>query len=298
MNMPEHETAPPTVAAALQQATAALSRAGIERAGNDARWLLAEATGLSSAQVLARPEQALTLEQSRIFLAYVERRAQRAPLSRILGVREFYGRSFKLSPATLDPRPDSETLITAALELVREEGWLDAPLRILDVGTGTGCLLLTLLSELPKATGLGTDISAAALDTARENARRLGVAGRAAWRVADALGGVEGPFDILISNPPYIRSGEIGGLDPEVRDFDPIAALDGGSDGLTVYRRLADEISRVISNGWIVFEVGHDQADAVADLLTSPHARIAPADIRFYRDVAGKRRCVAGRTRN
>ncbi|KAB2911328.1 MAG: peptide chain release factor N(5)-glutamine methyltransferase [Hyphomicrobiaceae bacterium] len=298
MNTPEHEAALPTVAVALRQATAALSRAGIEGAGNDARRLLVEATGLSSAQVLARPEEPLTLEQSRTFLAYVERRAQRAPLSRILGVREFYGRPFKLSPATLDPRPDSETLITAALGLAREEGWLDTPLRILDVGTGTGCLLLTLLSELPKATGLGTDISPVALDTASENAQRLGVADRADWRIADALDGVVGPFDILISNPPYIRSGDIADLEREVRDFDPIAALDGGSDGLRVYRRLADAISSVIPDGWIILEVGYDQADAVAGLLMSSPTRMAPDDIRYFRDVAGKRRCVAGRTRN
>src|SRR5207244_13604925 len=139
---------------------------------------------------------------------FVQRRCAREPVSRILGSREFYGRSVALSPATLDPRPDSETLIEAALAFVDAKGWRDRPLRILDVGTGSGCLLLTLLAELPGALGIGTDTSLPALAVARANASRLGVARRAQWLAADALEAIRGRFDILICNPPYIRSGE------------------------------------------------------------------------------------------
>src|SRR5262249_22994334 len=159
-----------------------------------------------------------------------------------------------LSPATLDPRPDSETLIDVALGFVDRAGLRDAPLRILDVGTGSGCLLATLLCELPKATGLGTDINPDALRTASDNSHRLGVGARATWQIAAALESIAGPFDILVCNPPYIRSAVIAELEPEVRDFDPRAALDGGPDGLEVYRRMAPRIGTVVPNGWAVFE--------------------------------------------
>jgi release factor glutamine methyltransferase len=284
--------------AALRQATADLRRAGVESAGDDARRLLAAVLGLSAAQVLARPERPLSPEEAKSVGRCVARRVAREPISRILGERGFYGRSFAISPATLDPRPDSETLIVAALELVATEGWLARPLRILDVGTGSGCLLLTLLAELPGAMGVGTDTSVAALDVARANARLLGVAHRAQWLAVDALEAVRGKFDILISNPPYIRTGEIAGLDPEVRCYDPASALDGGEDGLRFFHRLVASMGDVVVDGWTVLEVGHDQADAVAALLASRGSATGAADIRFYRDVAGKRRCVATRTRN
>ena len=174
--MPEaaHVGAQPTLGEVLRQATADLRRAGIDDAGNDARRLLAAVLGLSGAQLLSRPERRLGPEEVERLGRCLARRRSREPVSRILGEREFYGRSFTISPATLDPRPDSETLIAAALDLVRLEGWRAAPLRILDVGTGSGCLLLTLLCELPNAVGIGTDISEAALETARDNARQIG----------------------------------------------------------------------------------------------------------------------------
>src|SRR5436853_5104730 len=195
---------PLTLGAVLRQATAHLRHAGIENPGDDARRLLAAVLGLSSAQVLGRPEQPLRPEEAERVGRCVARRVAREPVSRILGEREFYGRSFAISPATLDPRPDSETLVAAVLELAAAEGWLARPLRLLDVGTGSGCLLLTLLAELPDAAGVGTDTSIAALDVARANAQRLGVADRAQWLAADALEAIRGKFDILISNPPYI----------------------------------------------------------------------------------------------
>src|SRR5256885_251007 len=162
----------PTLGAALRQATAGLRRAGIEGPGDDARRLLAAVLSLSAAQLLARPERPLSVEEIARLDRCIARRVTREPVSRILGTRDFYGRSFAISPATLDPRPDSETLIAAVLELAAAEGWLARPLRLLDVGTGSGCLLLTLLAELPGAAGVGTDTSVAALNVARANAQR------------------------------------------------------------------------------------------------------------------------------
>jgi release factor glutamine methyltransferase len=286
-----------TLAAALRRASGELRSAGIEGAGNDARRLLAWVLGLSGAQLLSRSELMLSPEQCVAFDRCIARRRGREPVARIIGAREFYGRSFAISPATLDPRPDSETLIETALEIVEREGRHAELLRILDVGTGSGCLLLTLLAELPNATGVGVDISKAALDVARENAQRLGVAGRAEWLVSDALEGVEGPFDILVSNPPYIRSGDIAQLAPEVSRFDPHLALDGGNDGLRFFCRLLRRVAAVVPDGWIVLEVGYDQADAVADLLATCSPALKPATIQTRRDVTGMRRCVAARTR-
>ena len=204
----------------MREVALALRVAGVEDPGADARRLAAAALGLSAAELLSRPERPLSVEETERLRGYAARRSKREPVSRILGTRDFYGRSFTLSPATLDPRPDSETLIEAALDLVRAAGRMTAPLRLIDIGTGSGCLLLTLLCELPQAWGVGTDISENALSTARANACRLGVADRAAWLAADALDGIVGVFDLLIANPPYIRTGEIAGLEPEVRAFD------------------------------------------------------------------------------
>jgi release factor glutamine methyltransferase len=279
----------------MREVALVLHTAGVEDPGADARRLAAAALGLSAAELLSRPERPLSVEETERLRGYAERRGKREPVSRILGTRDFYGRSFTLSPATLDPRPDSETLIEAALDLVRAAGRMTAPLRLIDIGTGSGCLLLTLLCELPQAWGVGTDISENALSTARANACRLGVADRAVWLAADALGGIAGVFDLLIANPPYIRTGEIAGLEPEVRAFDPVTALDGGADGLSFYRRIASEIPAVVPDGWAVLEVGHDQADAVgALLLSNPDAD--RKQLRSYRDVTGRRRCVAVRT--
>jgi release factor glutamine methyltransferase len=288
-----------TVGAALRQWTAALASAGLEEAGADARRLVAAVIEAPAARLLSEPERVLTPAEVATLSGYVARRARREPVSRILGHRDFYGRSFVVSPATLDPRPDTETLVEAALEVIREERWDPAALRILDVGTGTGCLLLTLLCELPWARGTGTDISPAALAVARNNADLLGVARRASWLTADALESVPGSFHMLVSNPPYVRTGDIAHLDPEVRSFDPATALDGGADGLAIYRRMAPAIARVVPNGWAILEVGFDQADAVAEIVSAAVAKAGAeaADIRVRSDVAGKRRCVAVKTR-
>jgi release factor glutamine methyltransferase len=287
-----------TVGAASRTWTAALARAGIQDAGTDVRRLVAAVLDVPAVKVLSEPERALSPAQLIALSGFMARRAGREPVSRILGERDFYGRTFAVTPATLDPRPETEALVEAALAAVREEGWAFDSVRILDVGTGTGCLLLTLLSELPGATGVGTDISPEALEVARANADRLGVADRAAWLTADGLETVSGPFHMLVSNPPYIRTGDIAALEAEVCGFDPLLALDGGIDGLTLYRRLAPRIAAAVPNGWAVLEVGYDQADDVALVLSEGVGRLAMADLRIHRDVAGKRRCVAVKTRS
>jgi release factor glutamine methyltransferase len=279
-----------TVGSAVRRWTAELASAGIEGAAGDVRRLAAAALDAPAAALLREPERVLTEAELATMESYVARRAGHEPVSRILGRRDFYGRAFTITPATLDPRPESETLIAAALQIAGEERW-ERP-RILDVGTGSGCLLVTLLCELESASGTGTDISAEAVAVARENAEYLGVARRSSWLRADILETVAGPFHMLVANPPYVRSSEIAQLEAEVRNFDPRIALDGGADGLTVYRRLAAEGRRVVPSGWIVVEVGYDQADAVLSIL----APIAD-ESRICLDVAGKRRCVAVKTR-
>jgi release factor glutamine methyltransferase len=287
-----------TVGSASRQWTAELARAGIEDAAADVRRLVAAALEISAARALSEPERPLTAVELATLSSLVARRARREPVSRIVGWREFYGRPFAISPATLDPRPDTETAVEAALEIIREEHWGQQPdLSILDVGTGSGCLLVTLLCELAGARGTGTDISPAALKVARANAERLHVAERASWVIADALENVSGPFHMLVNNPPYVRTADIPHLEPEVCRFDPISALDGGCDGLIFYRRLAARIAKVVPDGWTIVEVGYDQADAVAAILSEAIGSAAVPDLRIYRDVAGKRRCVAVRTR-
>jgi len=279
---------------AVRVAQRALAAAGIEDPAREARLVVSAASSLPTAEIIVRPEQLLAPGVRERLDAMLARRCAHEPLSRILGEREFYGRRFTLSPATLDPRPDSETLIEAVLGIAEREGWNGRPIRILDVGTGTGCLLLTLLAELPMATGLGTDVSEEALATATGNAVSLGLGERAAFACHDALEGIEGWFDLVISNPPYIASGEIDGLSPEVRDFDPLAALDGGVDGLGIYRRIAAGLERIL-RGWVVFEVGASQADAVSSVLQQEFVKTRNAEVCLYLDLSGHTRCVATR---
>jgi release factor glutamine methyltransferase len=280
-----------TLGGAARAVQRALTAAGVEDGGRDARLLVAAAAGVDTAAIIARPERRLAADEQARLEAMVARRCAREPVSRILGEREFYGRCFALSPATLDPRPDSETLIEAALGIAARESWRERPIRILDIGTGTGCLLLTLLAELPLATGLGTDISDAALKTAALNAASLGVAQRVHFARAEALDGIDGPFDLVVSNPPYIPSGDIAGLSAEVREYDPHAALDGGPDGLDIYRRIVAGLGRVLS-GWAIFEVGAGQAEAVALLLQQAFVKTRQAEVSRHSDLGGHTRCV------
>jgi len=257
--------------------------------------LLEAATGLTTLDLLREPARLLHASQIGRLSGELDRRLAHEPVSRIRGEREFYGRAFHVSPATLDPRADTETVIEAVLHLIAEEGLRDRPLRLLDVGTGTGCIAITLLAEMPFAWAVATDISTEALLVARRNAVRHAVADRVSFVKADLISGVEGPFDLAVSNPPYIRTAEIESLAREVRCYDPRAALDGGVDGLNFYWRIAADVPRVVSDGWIVVEVGAGQANDVAAITAGPSRQAQPP--RRFMDLGGHERVVAFRTR-
>lgn len=293
--------APATIAQTLRQVNAELSAVGIDEASLDARRLLASALDATPATLIRDPSRVLTADEQARLAHLVSRRLSREPVSRILGTREFYGRPFKLTPDVLDPRADTETLIDVALAIGREAGWLDRPVRIADLGTGSGAILLTLLAEWPLASGVGIDISTAALDCAALNAASLGVGDRAAFKQADILSGLSNRFDLVISNPPYIPSADIAGLAPEVRDFDPRLALDGRADGLAYYRSiLADWAATtdvVDEPRFLLLEIGANQASRVAEIAQNTGAYQAKADISFHRDLGGHVRCVAIKAR-
>ncbi len=270
-----------TAGEALTAATARLTAAGVDSPRLDARLLLAEILNMAPQRLSAFPEAPLNDGQTARFEAMIARRERREPVSRILGRRGFWTLDLALSPATLDPRPDSETVIEAVLAHRPDK---TQALRLLDFGTGSGCLLLALLAEYPAATGIGIDKSLAALTTARANAK-----GRALFVASDWDEGVSARFDVIVSNPPYIPEAEIDGLEPEVTHFDPRAALSGGTDGLDAYRRLAPATARLLAeNGVAVFEFGQGQADAVSALFTA--AGLTVREVR--RDLGGIDRCV------
>ncbi|MGF1607888.1 MAG: peptide chain release factor N(5)-glutamine methyltransferase [Kiloniellales bacterium] len=270
----------------LQAAAARLQAAGVVQPRRDARLLLAEVLQLGPEAIIARPECPVVAERAAAFESLVARRAAREPVSRILGRRGFWGLELRIGPATLDPRPDSETLVEAVLDWWRPRERAGA---ILDLGTGSGCLLLALLSELPQAWGLGLDRDAGAVAIARDNARALGLAERARFVVGDWAGGICGAWQAIVSNPPYIREAEIDALEPEVAQYEPRSALDGGGDGLAAYRVLAPQIARLLAPGGLAaLEIGADQAKDVTQLLTD--VGLLPAGCR--RDLSGHERCV------
>lgn len=280
-----------TYDALLRDAAVALTSAGIDNVRFEARLLLARAAGLSVEQLIARggdPAPAATATALRELTA---RRVRREPMAYILGEREFWGLPFKVSPAVLVPRPDSETLIETALALLPDR---TRPLRLLDLGAGSGCLLLTLLREYPEATGVGVDASEAALAVARENAEALGVASRAQlvagdWRRPDWTERLVGPFDLVVSNPPYIESRVIDGLMPEVARHEPRLALDGGADGLDAYRLIAAAAPRlIVPGGWLLVEGGEGQATDISGIFSA--AGLSPSPPR--KDLAGVERVV------
>lgn len=279
---------------ALIAATARLRDAGVEAARRDALLLLAAALGSDADTVRARPDRPLDAATRTGFASLIDRRVGREPVSRIVGSREFWSLPFKITRDTLDPRPDSESVVAAVLARI---GNRTAPLRILDLGTGCGCLLLALLSELPAAHGVGVDISAAAVRIARENAADLGLAGRAdffcaSWGASGGASGgmaLGGAWQVIVSNPPYILSGELPDLAPEVQDFDPPLALAGGSDGLDAYRALAPEIARLLAPGGLAaLEIATAQIENVVTLLSAA----GMLEIGRERDLAGKWRCL------
>lgn len=270
----------------VADAAALLRTGGIRDPRREARLLAGHVLGLGPATVFGHGERPVADAQAAAITGLARRRAAGTPLSRLLGEREFWSLTFALGPDTLDPRPDSETVVAAALDRIPDS---HAPLRLVDFGTGTGCLLLALLHELPRAVGLGVDRSEGAARTAAANARRLGLADRAAFMVGDWAGAVAGPVDLVVGNPPYIRRDDLAGLDPAVAGHDPALALDGGVDGLDAYRVLLPAAATLLAPGGVaVFEVGRGQDGDVAAL-----GRAAGLSVLAVRaDLAGIARAV------
>jgi release factor glutamine methyltransferase len=242
--------------------------AGIDSGMTDARALIGAALRLTRAQLLAQSDRLLEPREIAAIDALAARRIKREPVSRILGRKEFWSLMFDVTPDVLVPRPDTETLVEAALDYVVRGSLRLEPLRILDIGTGTGALMLALLQELPNARGVATDVSAAALHVARGNAERLKLARRCSFVACNMADGVQGRFDLIVSNPPYIARGAIPSLDPEVRDYDPRLALDGGADGLDAYRALAAGVPPLLApGGRLIVELGIGQGPPVTSLF-------------------------------
>ena len=266
-----------------------LRELGFENPEREATLLVTNACGLRAVDLISAPEAPLG-EAARRLEIFAARRASGEALSRILGRRSFWSLDFAISPDVLDPRPETETLVEAAVaKLAARRG---EALRILDLGVGSGAILCALLTEFPAALGLGVDRSEGAAAIARGNAETLGLAARARIEVGDWTAGLESPFDLIVSNPPYIRSGDIAGLDREVRDHDPRLALDGGPDGLAAYRALAPEIARLLApEGWFFLEVGAGQAASVREIAS----RAGLCNLAAFADLAGIERVVGGR---
>jgi release factor glutamine methyltransferase len=282
----------------LRFATAHLGRAGTPEAATDARRLVAHALGIDREQLLREPDITPDAAAVARLAAVLARRTAHEPVARIIGERDFYGLSFSLGPATLDPRPDTETVVTIARHLAgRIERGDDAPLRILDLGTGSGAIVLALLSELPDAEAVATDVSSAALAVARANADRHGLADRVRFIESHWLDEIEGTFHLIVANPPYIPTSEIALLPPDVAQWDPRAALDGGEDGLDACRVILGRIGRVMApNGWAVFEVGAGRAADVSDLVMAQGLASVPSEWPMLRDLGGTVRCVVAAT--
>src|SRR5258705_1506912 len=281
-----------TVDAARRALTAQLKTAAIDSAERDARILTGHALGLDLTGLISAAQRQLTLDESARLEDFARRRLAGEPVARILGEKEFWGLPLQLSSATLVPRPDTETVVELALELVQAGGNLDRALRIADLGTGSGAILLALLSELPAAQGFCTDISATVLHTASANAARAGLSDRATFIACGYSSGLAGPFDLIVSNPPYIRTADIDGLAAEVRNHDPPAALDGGADGLDAYRALIPQGRRLSAGGApLVVEAGQGQSGPIQALMAA--AGLMPV-IAPKADLAGIPRALAG----
>jgi release factor glutamine methyltransferase len=286
-----------TVETARRALAAKLRVQAIASAELDARMLIGAALNLDLTGLIAAAARPVTAEQLVHLEDFARRRLAGEPVARILGLKEFWGLPIQLSAATLVPRPDTETVVEMALEIWRGERHPkhrpNQRPRIADIGTGSGAILLALLSELPEATGIGTDISLAALQTANNNAARLGLIPRAAFVACNYAAALSGVFDLMVSNPPYIPSAEIAGLDGEVRDYDPHGALDGGADGLDAYRALVPQAAGLLApGGTLVVEAGLGQSGQIQDLMTSAGLTLQwpPKG-----DLAGVPRAVAGR---
>lgn len=269
-----------------------LEQAGLPDAALDARFLLEEVCGTNLQTLLVFPEKKVTEEEVNQYRAFIQRRKDREPTAMILGEWDFMGLTFRLNKSTLIPEQDTEVLVETALEELKRRGLGEAPLRILDLCTGSGCILLSLLHELRNAGGLGTDLSEEALEAARENAVRLGLQERSAFRRGDLWEPVgDERFDLIVSNPPYVPTEVIPTLEPEVRCGEPYAALDGGEDGLVFYRRIMKEAAGHLKpSGIIIVESGFDEAPQIAALMQDQKFR----GIRTVKDYGGLDRVVLG----
>lgn len=273
-----------TAAEALRAAVERLKAAGIEDAPRDARRLLAHAMKIAPDRVTLHLSDTLDTGMDAAYDAALAARAARQPVSQITGWRDFYGHRFRVTPDTLDPRPETEILVAAALERPF--------VKMLDLGTGTGCILLSCLAGMPFASGTGTDLSEAALAVAAGNAENLGLQARARFLRSDWFAAVPGKFDLIASNPPYIAEAEMPGLSPEVRDWEPRAALTPGGDGLDAYRTIAAGAgARLMPGGRLILEIGPTQAGAVVALLDA--AGFAGPNVRS--DLDGRDRVVEAR---
>jgi release factor glutamine methyltransferase len=280
-----------TIENARRTLTARFRAASIDDAELDARALACAALGLDLTGLIASATRGLTVAEAERLEDFAGRRLAGEPVARIIGTKEFWGLPLKLSADTLVPRPDTETIVALGLEVLRAMT-ISNP-KIADLGTGSGAILLALLSELPNAFGVGTDISQYALRTARKNAAALGLAGRAGFVACDYGAALSGGFDLIVSNPPYVRSNDIAGLAREVREHDPHRALDGGEDGLGAYRRLIPEATQLLSvGGALVVEAGNDQSGPIQALMRAEGLTLSGPP---KTDLAGIPRAVPGR---
>ncbi|MES0198977.1 peptide chain release factor N(5)-glutamine methyltransferase [Mesorhizobium sp. M0011] len=273
----------------LREAQARLAAAAIDDPALDARLIVEHFSGTTRTQAIADPERRLGAGVVAEIDAALRRRASSEPVHRILGYREFYGLRLSLSPETLEPRPDTETLVEAILPFVKAVAAREGECRILDLGTGTGAIALALLSVVPTANATGVDLSAGALATAARNAGQLGLAGRFTTLQSDWFEKVSGRYHVIVANPPYITTEDIGNLQDEVRNFDPRLALDGGADGLNPYRTIAAEAARFLeTEGRIAVEIGHTQRNEVCEIFAA--AGYGPGGA--FRDLGGNDRVV------
>jgi len=282
-----------TVAEVRRALAAKFHAAGLDASDLDSRILIGHALGLDHAALVAAATRKLGADEESAIAALANRRLTGEPVARILGYKEFWSLPLRVDAATLVPRPETETVVEAALAAIEAVGARARELRIADLGTGSGALILALLSELPNAFGVGTDVSAKALVVARDNARRLAQT-RARFVACDMAVALRGPFDAIVSNPPYVASGDIATLAPDVRDFDPHLALDGGTDGLDFYRAIAAAAPALLAPGGVlVVELGIGQTEPVAHLFAA--AGLAPSPPRP--DLNGTPRALVARKR-
>jgi len=278
----------------LHQARKSLNEAGIETAALEARVLLCHVSQMTEAEVVAYPERTIDDASRLRFLDLVDKRTKRIPLAHLLGVREFWGLEFSVNDQTLIPRPETEFAVELAVDFARSIVQKNGNVRVLDLGTGTGCLLISILHEVENANGVGVDINPKAVELAKKNAKNLGVDARARFQCMNWGEELEETFDIIVSNPPYIQSGDLTGLMPEVSIYEPVQALDGGADGLDEYRKLIPQARELLNkHGLLILEIGKEQAGGVLGLLGQHGFQPRESNHPVKHDLAGYDRIIS-----